>query len=41
MGYKVDTISIFDKQAKRLTKKYPSLKIELAELISALAINPK
>ena len=41
MNYKVDTISVFDKQAKRLSKKYPSLKRELAELINSLTINPE
>lgn len=41
MNYKVDTISLFDKQAKRLTKKYPSFKKELAELIKSLTINPE
>lgn len=30
----------FDKQAKRLVKKYPSLKNDLAELFEALANNP-
>jgi hypothetical protein len=32
MSYKIETISIFDKQAKRLAKKYKSLKTDLAEL---------
>ena len=29
MNYKVDSIPFFDKQAKRLSKKYPSLKSDL------------
>lgn len=41
MNYKVRTISLFDKQAKRLTKKYRSLKIDLNRLIQDLEENPK
>ncbi len=40
MSYKVVTIHPFDRQAKRLTKKYPSLKIELADLIESLKQRP-
>ena len=40
MSYKVKTISVFEKQAKKLIKKYPSLKNELLELISQLKRNP-
>lgn len=40
MSYKIVTIRIFDKQAKRLLKKYPSLKSELLRLISDLKENP-
>jgi hypothetical protein len=40
MSYKVDTLSIFDKQAKRLSKKYPSLKNDLTVLIRSLADEP-
>ncbi len=40
MSYKVDTIFVFDKQAKRLSKKYPSLKNDLSELIDSLEQNP-
>lgn len=40
MSYKVDTIAPFRKEAKRLIKKYPSLKTELAELGSLLSDNP-
>ena len=40
MTYKVKTISVFEKQAKKLIKKYPSLKEELLELVKELKINP-
>ena len=40
MSYKVDTITLFDKQAKRLSRKCPSLKNDLSELISILAQEP-
>ena len=32
MNYKIDTIANFRKEAKKLIKKYPSLKNELKEL---------
>ncbi len=41
MNYSVITIHTFDKQVKRLLKKYPSLKLELSELISSLKLNPE
>jgi hypothetical protein len=41
MNYKVETIFVFDKQAKRLSKKYPSLKKDLSELIDSLASKPE
>ena len=41
MSYKVKTIVVFEKQAKRLTKKYASLKNELMLLISHLKENPE
>lgn len=41
MNYKVRTIPLFDKQAKRLSKKYPSLKNDLSKLILRLQANPK
>lgn len=41
MNYKIHTISIFDKQAKRLSKKYPSLKNDLTILIAKLKKNTK
>jgi mRNA-degrading endonuclease RelE of RelBE toxin-antitoxin system len=36
MSYSVLTIPPFDKQLKRLAKKYPSLKIEFGQLLSSL-----
>ena len=41
MSYKVFSIPLFDKQAKRLAKKYPSLKNDLAGLIESLAKSPE
>ncbi|MBC7916136.1 MAG: type II toxin-antitoxin system RelE/ParE family toxin [Pyrinomonadaceae bacterium] len=41
MSYKIYTITYFDKQLKRLVKKYPSLKHELAELIETLKSSPE
>lgn len=40
MSYNVKTIAVFEKQAKRLIKKYPSLKTELISLITKLKDNP-
>jgi len=40
MSYRVKTIPYFDKQAKRLAKKYPSLKSDLATLITSLLKDP-
>jgi len=40
MSYSVLTIPPFDKQAKRLIKKYPSLKTELSQLIASLRADP-
>jgi len=40
MSFKVKTINVFDRQAKRLIKKFPSLKKELQTLIIELAENP-
>lgn len=40
MSYSVITIAPFDKQLKRLVKKYPSLKKEIAELGDELAEHP-
>ena len=41
MNCKVYTIPTFDKQAKRLAKKYPSFKSDLTVLVNKLAENPK
>lgn len=40
VSFKVDTIAPFRKEAKKLIKKYPSIKNELAELGSQLSNNP-
>ena len=40
MSFKVDTTENFDKEAKRLSKKYRSLRSEIASLISQLEKNP-
>lgn len=40
MSYKVKTILVFEKQAKRLIKKYASLKDEILELVILLKENP-
>ena len=41
MSYSVSTIPLFDKQVKRLAKKYPSLKKDLSGLFDDLETNPK
>ena len=40
MSYKIELSVNFKKEAKKLTKKYPSLKTELSELFTALEDNP-
>ena len=40
MSYRVKTIPFFDRQAKRLTRKFPSFKKELAELFASLGVDP-
>ena len=40
MSYKIIPIQVFQKEAKRLTKKYPSLKNEIKILIEELRVNP-
>jgi len=40
MSFNVKSISIFERQAKRLLKKFPSLKNELRKLISELKDEP-
>lgn len=41
MSYNVYTLRPFDKQLKRLVKKYPSLKKEYIDLIDSLENNPE
>jgi mRNA-degrading endonuclease RelE of RelBE toxin-antitoxin system len=41
MSYKIEVTSYFNKQAKRLVKKFPSLKIELVDLITILEKDPE
>lgn len=38
--YKVETIEHFEREAKRLKKKFPSLKMEINELIDSLENDP-
>ena len=40
MNYSVKSIVVFERQAKRLIKKYPSLKQEILNLIKSLTDNP-
>jgi mRNA-degrading endonuclease RelE of RelBE toxin-antitoxin system len=40
MSYRIELTDNFKKEAKRLAKKYPSLKTELAELFAELEENP-
>ena len=40
MSYQVDTIAHFERQAKRLKKKFPSLKEEINDLIDSLEEDP-
>ena len=40
MNYKVKSIAVFEKQAKKLIKKYPSLKLEIFNIVQALKMNP-
>ncbi len=41
MQYSVKTISVFEKQFRRLHRKYPSLKSEVLLLIQSLKQNPQ
>lgn len=41
MSYSVKTIEVFERQAKRLIKKYPSLKREILKLIESLKEHPE
>ena len=41
MSYKISSIPLFDKQAKRLAKKYPSLKRDLIDFVQSLTNKPE
>jgi mRNA-degrading endonuclease RelE of RelBE toxin-antitoxin system len=41
MNYRVETIPHFDKELKRLSKKYPSIKSEFFDLVQKLKQNPE
>jgi mRNA-degrading endonuclease RelE of RelBE toxin-antitoxin system len=41
MNYKIFTIPPFDKQLKRLAKKYPSIKDDFSDLLRSLKENPE
>ncbi|MEY4877392.1 MAG: hypothetical protein RL708_2542 [Bacteroidota bacterium] len=41
MSYRIITIPKFEKELKRLVKKYPSLKTEYFELVQSLKNNPE
>ncbi len=41
MNYKIETIPRFEKDAKRLKKKFPKIKNDLATLIKKLSLNPE
>lgn len=41
MNYNVEATVYFARQIKRLLKKYPSLKIEISQLIESLELNPQ
>ncbi|MFT3947622.1 MAG: type II toxin-antitoxin system RelE/ParE family toxin [Agriterribacter sp.] len=41
MSYNVKSIAVFEKQVKRLIRKYASLKKELLELVQKLKENPE
>lgn len=40
MNYNIVTLTVFDRQLKRLAKKYPSIKSDLAQLGEDLQKNP-
>ncbi len=41
MNYSIEITALFEKQLKRLSKKFPSLKKEYAQLIALLKSEPK
>lgn len=40
MSYKIEAVSVFEKQLKRLFKKYPSIKKDVLEVVDLLENNP-
>ena len=40
MNYNIESLEFFDKQLKRLVKKYPSLKEEFANVVRTLTVKP-
>lgn len=40
MAYKTQSLDVFNRQLKRLAKKYPSLKKEILNLVSEIESNP-
>jgi mRNA-degrading endonuclease RelE of RelBE toxin-antitoxin system len=41
MSFKIIPLLSFDKELKKLAKKYPSMKMDYEQLLDALEINPK
>lgn len=41
MSYSIEITALFEKQIKRLTKKFPSLKKEYSQLLTLLQQNPR
>lgn len=41
MSFEVKIIAVFERQAKRLIKKFPSLKKEIKELVDQLKVEPE
>ena len=41
MNYKIETISRFEKDVKKLKKKFPKIKNDLVEFIKELSLNPE
>jgi len=41
MNFKIETIPRFEKDVKKLKKKFPKIKNDLVKLVKALSLNPK
>ncbi len=41
MNYKIETIPRFEKDVKRLQKRFPKIKSDLIKLVDDLSLNPK